>query len=181
MKFSFCFRLFCSEFWKLFVKRKKNWTTKYTYSIDDGTEQKRINKETRTVVLTKSSSHVRDGSGQQNPDPPLAKNGRVKRGSLILYVGSSKLSSSDKQCTHFNPPLSKSVPFYWYFKLLKATRKSKKSKQGLDVTPQNQTRNPSHRRPLDFQKSPSTDLTSRDFVACGLKSSLCSLVDLWQV
>ena len=63
--------------------------------MDKGTEQKRINKETRKVVFAKSSSYVRNGSGQQNPDPPLAKNGRVKRGSIILYVGSSKRSSSD--------------------------------------------------------------------------------------
>lgn len=63
--------------------------------MDKGTEQKRINKETRKVVFVKSSLYVRDGSGQQNPDPPLAKKGRVKRGSLILYVGNSKRSSSD--------------------------------------------------------------------------------------
>lgn len=63
--------------------------------IDKGTEQKRINKETRKAILAKSSSYVRDGGGQQNPDQPLAKNGRVKRGSLILYFGSSKRSSSD--------------------------------------------------------------------------------------
>ena len=41
--------------------------------MDKGTEQKRINKETRKVVFAKSSSYVRNGSGQQNPDPPLAK------------------------------------------------------------------------------------------------------------
>ena len=63
--------------------------------MDKGTEQKQINKETRKVVFVKSSSYVRDGSGQQNPDPPLAKNRRVKRGSLILYVGRSKWSASD--------------------------------------------------------------------------------------
>ena len=41
--------------------------------MDKGTEQKRKNKETRKVVFAKSSSYERDGSGQQNPDPPLAK------------------------------------------------------------------------------------------------------------
>ena len=63
--------------------------------MDKSTEQKRINKETRKVVFAKSSLYERDGSGQQNPDPPLAKNRRVKRGSLIFYVGRSKLSASD--------------------------------------------------------------------------------------
>ena len=42
--------------------------------MDKATEQKRINKETRKVVFAKSSLYERDGSGQQNPDLPLAKN-----------------------------------------------------------------------------------------------------------
>ena len=41
--------------------------------MDKGTEQKRINKGTRKVVFVESSSYARDGSDQQNPDPPLAK------------------------------------------------------------------------------------------------------------
>ena len=73
-KFSFCLKLFCPEFWKLLVKRKKlNHKNIHTYIMDKGTEHKRINKETRKVGFAKSSLYVRDGSGQQNPDPPLAK------------------------------------------------------------------------------------------------------------
>ena len=68
--------------------------------MDKGTEQKRINKETRKVVFTKSSSHVRDGSGQQNPDPPLAENGKVARNGHHLTNSALILS-----------PLSTSVPF----------------------------------------------------------------------
>ena len=46
------------------------------------------------------------------------------------------------------PPLSISAPFNGYLKLLKGTRKGKKSKEGFEVTLRNRTpRDPPHRRP----------------------------------
>ena len=44
------------------------------------------------------------------------------------------------------PSLSISAPFYGYLKLLKATRKGRKSKEGFVVTPGNRARDLPHRR-----------------------------------
>ena len=48
------------------------------------------------------------------------------------------------------PPLSNSAPFYGYLKLLKATRKGKKSKQRFEVTPRNCIRNLPRTNPLCY-------------------------------
>ena len=46
----------------------------------------------------------------------------------------------------FYPPLSINALFYWYLKLVKATRKGEKLKQGCHVKG-NRTRDLAHRRP----------------------------------
>ena len=50
----------------------------------------------------------------------------------------------DRQCAHLSPYLSISTLLYGYLKLLKATRKGKKSKQGFELTPGNRSRDLPH-------------------------------------
>ena len=49
-------------------------------------------------------------------------------------------------CELTRAPLSINAPFYGYLKLVKATQKGKKLKQGCDVTG-DRTRDPAHQRP----------------------------------
>ena len=49
-------------------------------------------------------------------------------------------------CVLTRAPLSINAPFYGYLKLVKATQKGKKLKQGCDVTG-DRTRDPAHQRP----------------------------------
>ena len=56
-----------------------------------------------------------------------------------------RLMCWDRQCAHLSPYLSISTLLYGYLKLLKATRKGKKSKQGFELTPGNRSRDLPHR------------------------------------
>ena len=56
-----------------------------------------------------------------------------------------------QRCAHVpTPSLSNTAPFYEYLKVLKATGKGKKSKEGLEVTRENQPKDLSHRKAAHY-------------------------------
>ena len=102
------------------------------------------------------------GCERTRPPPPLLPTGLMKfikgkdNGNGPYFPSATRNSTSINKADAGvalilpPPPLSNSAPFYGYLKLLKATRKGKKSKQRFEVTPRNCIRNLPRTNPLCY-------------------------------